>query len=123
MAVRFGRTDIASENVAPEARKRFAERHRMWGSEVRVVDWEFGGVEKSSNQEAVVVIGFSWYRPTDGVLRSTSVRQTWKNDKGVGPWFLYEEERVSGDIGLLGEPTTVLRPERKNVQFETTVIK
>lgn len=122
-AIRFGRSDIAMENVAPASRKAFADHHKFWGSDVRIVDVEFAGTEKSSESEAVILVSFGWYRPTEGVLRATTVKQTWRNDKGSGPWKLFEEERASGDVGLLGEQITVIKPEKKNAQFETTVIR
>ncbi len=122
-AARFGRTDLAVERVMPVSRTAFVKRHRQWGSDVRIVDIEYGGVEKMSEGEAVLIVGFGWFRPTEGVLRTTMVRQTWKNDRGRGPWYLFDEERASGDPGLLGEQITVLKPETKKVQFEATVIR
>jgi hypothetical protein len=122
-AARFGRHDLAAERVAPEARASFAARHRAWGTEVRIVDLEYGGVERVSEEEAVILVAFNWYRPAEGLLRTTTVRQTWRNDKGTGPWFLVAEQRAAGDVGLLGEATTVLRPERPDVRFETTIIR
>lgn len=122
-AARFGRTDLAVERVVPEARAAFVKRHRLWGGDVRIVDVEYGGVEKMTEAEAVILVGFGWFRPNEGVLRNTMVRQTWRNDHGRGPWYLLDEERVGGDPGLLGEVVTVVRPESKKVLFETTVIK
>jgi hypothetical protein len=122
-AARFGRTDLAVERVLPASRAAFAKRHRLWGSEVRVVDVEYGGLEKMSEGEAVIVVGFGWFRPAEGVLRTTMVRQTWRNDRGRGPWYLDTEERVGGDVGLLGEAVTLVKPDKKNAQFETTVIR
>lgn len=122
-AARFGRTDLAVERVLPASRAAFAKSHRMWGNDVRIVDVEYGGVEKMTEGEAIIVVGFGWFRPNEGVLRTTTVRQTWKNDRGRGPWFLSEEERTGGDPGLLGEAVTVVKPEAKKVQFETTVIR
>jgi hypothetical protein len=122
-AARFGRTDLAVERVAPSARMAFVKRHRSWGADVRVVDIEYAGIEKMAPEEAVILVGFGWFRPTEGTLRTTTVRQTWKNDKGSGPWFLMNEERVSGDLGLLGESVTVMSPEKKDTHFETTVIR
>ncbi len=123
MAARFGRTDIATERVAPSARAAFIKRHKLWGGDVRIVEVEYGGIEKITDSEAIILVGFGWFRPVEGVLRTTVVRQTWKNDQGSGPWYLYDEERANGDVGLLGEQTTVLTPGKKNMQFETTVIK
>lgn len=122
-AARFGRTDLAVERVVPASRTAFVKRHRLWGNEVRIVDVEYGGVEKMTEGEAVIIVGFGWYRPAEGTLRTTMVRQTWKNDKGTGPWFLADEERVSGDLGLLGESVKVVVPERETKHFGTTVIK
>ncbi len=122
-AARFGRGDIAAERVAPAARPEYLKRHRLWGGDVRIVEVEYGGIEKITESEAIILVGFGWYRPNEGVLRTTTVRQTWRNDKGTGPWFLHDEERAGGDVGLLGEKTEVVTPEKKNVQFETTVIR
>lgn len=122
-AARFGRTDLAVERVVPASRAAFVKRHRLWGGDVRIVDVEYGGVEKMTTGEAVILVGFGWFRPSEGRLRMTTVRQTWRNDKGAGPWFLYDEERVAGDLGLLGEQVVVVQPPKKTVQFETTVIK
>ncbi|GAC1351554.1 MAG: hypothetical protein NVS3B20_03320 [Polyangiales bacterium] len=124
MAARFGRNDIASERVAVSGRAGYVKRHRLWGNDVRIVDMELSALEKSSQTEAVVLVGFSWFRPNEGTLRATMVRQTWKTADGTGPWFLVDEERASGDVGLLGEPTVVvLAPPKSNAQFETTVIR
>jgi hypothetical protein len=124
MAVRFGRSDIAAERVLPAARPAFLKRHKAWGGDVRVVDIEYGGVEKITETEAVILVGFGWFRPSDGVLRSTTVRQTWRNDKGTGPWFLFDEQHAGGDVGLLGEQVEAAAPgPKKNAQFETTVIR
>lgn len=122
-AARFGRTDLAVERVAPASRSAFVKSHRSWGSDVRVVDVEYAGIEKMSPTEAIILVAFGWFRPSEGMLRATTVRQTWKNDKGSGPWYMTEESRVTGDLGLLGETVTVVVPEKKNSHFETTVIK
>ena len=73
-AARFGRTDLAVERVVPEARAAYVKRHRAWGGDVRVVDIEYGGVERMSEGEAVTLVGFGWFRPNEGVLRTTTVR-------------------------------------------------
>ncbi|GAC1533670.1 MAG: hypothetical protein NVS3B10_27880 [Polyangiales bacterium] len=123
LALRFGRNDVAIEHVIAKARSQFIAHHRTWGSELRIADVELGAVEKMTEKEAIVLVGFSWFRPAEGTLRTTVVRQTWKNDEGSGPWGLFAEERVSGDIGLLGEATVkVLVPEAKAVHFGTVTI-
>jgi hypothetical protein len=123
MAMRFGRNDLAIERVSGIARAEFIKAHRLWGNELRIVDFEMGGLEKLTEKEAVVLVAFSWFRPGDGQLRATIVRQTWKNDDGSGPWFITKEDVASGDAGLLGEvKVKVLSPEKKDTHFETTVI-
>ena len=123
LALRFGRNDVAIEHVIATARSQFIAHHRTWGNELRIADVELGAVESLTERQAVVLVGFSWFRPTDGTLRTTLVRQTWKNDEGSGPWGLSAEERVSGDLGLLGETTVkTLVPEPKAVHFGTVTI-
>lgn len=123
MAMRMGRNDIALENVAVAGRAAFMAHHKSWGGDVSIVDVELGGVEKMTKSEAVVLVGFQWFRPSEGELRATVVRQTWKNDDGSGPWFLFAEETASGDVGLFGDKKVkVVVPEKKNTHFETVTI-
>lgn len=100
-AARFGRADVAFEHVASDQRKSLAERHRAWGSTIQVLDVECTGVEKMSDAEAVVVVSYGWSRLGDSALRTTVVRQTWRNSGG--PWALVAEERASGDRGLFSD--------------------
>lgn len=124
IAVRFGRTDIALEHVAMADRDAFLKRHRLWGVELRMVDLHArAGMARMSSQPATLFVTFAWYRPNEGTMRQTKVKQTWKSEGG--PWFLTDEERADGDVGLLGEPAVVvLKPtQQKPTHFETTVIK
>jgi hypothetical protein len=121
LAARFGRPDIAVDYVAPDERSAFLQRHSHWGNDVRIVDVEYAGVEQSSPSEVSVLVGYSWVRPNEGVLRVTSVRQKWSNARGA--WSLIAEERAAGDVGLLAEKVEVLRPEHPDVQFPTREIK
>ena len=54
-------------------------------------------------------------------MRSTELVQHWTDHKGT--WLLETEERARGDVGLLGEPTTVVRPTATGAQFETITIR
>ncbi len=122
MALRFGRNDLAMERVFADARTQFIKAHKSWGTNVQIVDMELGGLEKMGEKEAIVLVGFSWFRPSEGRLRNTIVRQTWKSE-GSGPWMLANEERASGDIGLLNEVNVVVVvPEKKDQHFETKTI-
>ena len=62
-----------------------------------------------------------WQRPEESEMRTTTVTQRWKDHRGT--WLLEHEERASGDVGLLGEPTLVVRPPaQRDVQFEAVRI-
>lgn len=116
---RFGRLELASERVAPEAREAFAERHKHWGGNVRIADLELVGF-RLGKKDAVTTVRYAWYRPNEQDLRSTSVRQTFRDHKGV--WLLVTEEHAEGDLGLFGEVPRGEPEEhtvRKTKQFQT----
>ena len=100
---RFGRIEIAAEQVAPAYRTPFARNHAGWGTKVRVVDSEMVGIRSvnEAQTEADVAVRVNWFRPENQELRSTLLRQKWKSLSG--DWKLVSEERADGDIGLLGE--------------------
>jgi len=121
MATRLGRMDIALEGVAAEAREDFAKRHAQWGSGIRIVDYEFQGLILRDKENADVFVTIAWHRVDESVMRTTAVVQRWRDFKGT--WQLVEEERSGGDVGLLGENAVVVRPPRRDVQYETVTIK
>jgi len=57
----------------------------------------------TSDTLAQVTVRIAWYKPAEEELRVTSIRQKWENVKDGG-WMLTGEERIDGDLGLLGEP-------------------
>jgi hypothetical protein len=99
---RFGRLELAGENVAPNYRARFAETRKDWGNAVRVADTELAGLQMKTPQEALVM-----------------VRVAWRDEKGR--WLLTSEERGQGDLGLMGEHIEMLTPDgpRQHAQFPT----
>ena len=119
---RFGRLELASENVAPTYRDRFAELHREWGGNVRIADTELSGLTMKGPEEALVLVRVAWFKVDEGDLRGTTVKQSWKSQKGT--WLLASEERGSGDLGLLGERVETLTPDgpRAHAQFPTVRI-
>jgi hypothetical protein len=125
VAARFGRSDIAVERVLGESRDSFLKHHKAWGGDVRIVDVEFGAVEKMTDAEAVVLVAFGWFRPNEGQLHTTVVRQKWRA-KGDSGWWLVDEERASGDEGLLGDqpPAKKGEPAKEppRSRYETTTI-
>lgn len=116
LAARFGRMDIASELAANGAREAFLQRRAGWGRGVRVLDVEMAGLSMADEHHATVQVDIAWVRADEEQLRSTRIAQNW-SDKDGG-WQLVREKRMSGDVGLFGEPVTVITPERRDVHFE-----
>lgn len=101
MNARFGRMELVVENVHPTYRDAFVQRHRTWGTQVRVADAELVGV-RFTDKEAESTVAVAWYEVSRQELRGTTLKQKWKNQRN--DWFLESEERVDGDVGLFGEP-------------------
>jgi hypothetical protein len=134
MTSRFGRTEGVLDKVAKEEREKFLMRHRRWHGQIRIVDLELAGMGFPSSDEADVFVTVGW-QPADGAdMRSTTVRQRWKDKRGT--WVLINEERAQGDSGLFGEapasPPGVAgdsaepapsRAAQGEAQFRTTVIR
>jgi len=115
---RFGRMELAMEHVAAKDRDAFVQRHKGWGGAVRIADAELSGLRPITKEQANVFVRVAWYRADEQELRLTTVRQIWRDHKG--DWLLEAEERVEGDIGLLGEPVLqVAPPPREHAQFPT----
>jgi hypothetical protein len=122
MATRFGRMDVATEMVSSKAVSQFVEHHSAWGSSVRIVDVEFRGLQFTDKDKAVVFVAVGWQRNDEQDLRVTQLAQVWTYEES--DWRLTEERRTSGDVGLLGEPTTLLRPEsREDAHFPSVTIR
>jgi hypothetical protein len=120
-ATRFGRMDIAMERVAKAGRDQFNAKHAGWGSSLRIVDCDILGLRLRDKEHADVTLGVNWQRIDDSEMRSTQIAQHWSDHHGT--WLLETEERSSGDVGLLGEATTVVRPAPSQAQFETITIR
>ena len=122
MATRFGRMDIATELVHKNELDNFAERHAAWGDPLRIVDVEYRGIKFVNKDKAVVFVAVGWHRLDEGSLRVTKLAQVWDYERGN--WKLSDETRTAGDVGLIGEPTEVLRPEsRPDVHFPSITIR
>jgi hypothetical protein len=114
----FGRTEIAMDSVALDAREDFAAHHRGWGTSVRIADIELAGMRAHGDHDVDVLVRVAWYRPEQQELRVTTVKQGWRDKKG---WQLVAEQRLDGDLGLLGEPVAFAAPdvERAPARFPT----
>jgi hypothetical protein len=115
---RFGHTELSMEHVAPSAREAFAAGRRAWGTGLHVADLELQGMKPEGEHELDVFVRVSWYRPEEQELRSTTVKQVWRDEGG---WQLTAENRLDGDVGLLGETVVyqVPNPSRPRAQFPT----
>jgi hypothetical protein len=120
-AARFGRMDIATERVSAAGREQFVRHHAGWGGTIRIVDCDILGMRLPDKEHADVSLAVNWQRLDDTEMRSTEVVQHWRDHRGN--WMLETEERASGDIGLLGEKTTLVRPTSTNAQFESITIR
>jgi hypothetical protein len=106
---RFDRTQMVMEHVAAKERVEFTRSHHAWGGEVRVTDAEISGFKMLNPNEAEVQVHVAWFLLGEGELRSTMLRQNFEDDK-KGHFMLVKEERIEGDIGLLGERMERAKP-------------
>jgi hypothetical protein len=120
-ATRFSRMDAALERVSNDGRADFMRKHAAWGGAVRVADCDLSGLRFIDKEHAEVMLTVSWQRIDESDLRGTQIVQKWK--EASGKWLLESEERVAGDVGLLGEATTVVRATPSRTQFESIIIR
>jgi hypothetical protein len=115
---RYGRNEIAIEHVAPAARDSFLNHHHAWGSKVQIADVELEGLHRKSDHDAEVTVRVGWYRLEEQELHTTTLKQTWHDQNG---WQLTGEERIEGDVGLLGEAVVFQAPSepKSTPQFPT----
>jgi hypothetical protein len=116
--MRFGRSEGLLEHVAPAARDDFNAHHRAWGTNVRIAELEVAGMRPKGDHDVEVLVRVAWYRPDQEELLSTTVKQRWHDQNG---WQLTAEERVEGDVGLLGETVVFEHPAQSPppAQFPT----
>jgi hypothetical protein len=119
VAARFNQLDVAVARAAKGARDEFMRHHAAWGQTLRIVDVEMASLSLPDSDRAVVLVDYAWIRNDEGTMRATRVEQTWKDDAG---WHLVREKRLSGDVGLFGEPVPEAAPARPDKQFATRTI-
>jgi hypothetical protein len=119
IAARFNQLDVAVGHTSKAARPDFMKHHAAWGQSLRIVDVEMASLSLPESDRAVVLVDYAWIRNNEGTMRATRVEQTWKDDAG---WHLVREQRVAGDIGLLGEPMPEAPPPGPDKQFATRTI-
>ncbi len=119
VAARFNQLDVAVSHAAAADRPDFMKRHAAWGQTLRIVDVEMASLSLPESDKAVVLVDYAWVRNTEGNMRATRLEQTWKDDAG---WHLVREKRISGDVGLLGEPIAEPPAPQPDKQFATRTI-
>jgi hypothetical protein len=119
VAARFNQLDVAVARTAKTERSEFMRRHAAWGSTLRIVDVEMASLSLPDSDRAIVLVDYAWVKSDEGTMRATRVEQHWKDDAG---WRLVRERRVSGDVGLLGEPMPAAPPPQPDKQFATRTI-
>ncbi len=119
---RFGRIELVLEKVAPGARPDFVKAHAGWGGRITIADTELGNFHMTGKEDAEMNLRVTWYNASEQELRTTLLRQKWHGPQGN--WLLMSEERIDGDIGLLGEKVVVQAPEEAptHAQFPTVRI-
>lgn len=98
-AARFGRMDVALENVRDSLQTEFARTHATWGKGVRIVDCELTGFQMRKDGDADVYVTVNWQRVDETTMRSTEITQRWASNRGT--WRMIAEEEKGGDHGLL----------------------
>jgi hypothetical protein len=119
VAVRFNQLDVAVARADRQERGAFMKRHAAWGTTLRIVDVEMASLTLPESDRAVVLVDYAWIRHNEGTMRATRVEQHWKDDAG---WKLVREKRLTGDIGLFGEPVPEAPPRQPDKQFATRTI-
>jgi hypothetical protein len=120
LATRFGRMDMALGRTAKGAQSSFLERRADWGKNVRILDVELSGLAMKDETHAVVQVDVEWVRSDEDTLRTTRLKQTWRDDGG---WHLVREQRLAGDLGLFGEHVEMPHAPPRDVQFEAKTIR
>jgi hypothetical protein len=100
---RFGRMELASEKLAVAARDELMKHRAGWGTRIRIADLETAGIRMlgKENIDAEVSVKVAWFRPEEGELHTTFLKQKWHDQQG--DWRLMSEDRADGDMGLIGD--------------------
>jgi hypothetical protein len=116
---RFGRMELAMEQVSAKYADEFMKRHRHWGSSIHVTDAEGVGMRMRGQDNSDITVRVGWYFADQGELKTTLLKQKWH--LYASGWKLDGEERLDGDIGALGEKVEIIAPDStpRTAQFPT----
>lgn len=111
MATRFGHVEVALEHVAPAARESYVTRHAVWASDLRIVDVELVGLTVEDRAHADVELAVHWQANDEAVVRTTNVRQRFRDEGGA--WLLESETHARGDAELFARVERAARRARE----------
>ena len=121
LCTRFGQIEVAVPHVDGPSRKEFLSRRSEWGKMIRILDIELSGIYVADEEHATVTVDVSWSSVTDSLVRGTKLTQDWES-KRAG-WKLVRERRLSGDVGLFGEPMPELEASHPDVHQPSRTIR
>jgi hypothetical protein len=101
-AARWSNVDVATRYVDPRYMARFVSRHRLWGSQINIGEYELARLALAPDKKtAMSEVVLSWYDQGGVRLHSSTITQQWERKDGA---FLLTEERVrAGDGSVLSE--------------------
>lgn len=100
-AARWGRMDIAQQQVDASLQADFRRVHSRWGRLINIADQEILAVNaagEGDETQAVSVVAHRWYEQDATYLHETTLRQTWK--KARNTFLLTSEVVIDGDPAL-----------------------
>ena len=107
----IGERSVVAAGAVVTARTVVPPRSFVAGMPARIV-------RPVTDEQAEVFVKVAWFRPEENEVRVTTIVQKWKDDRGS--WLLVGEERLDGDVGLLGEERPIAPAAvRRNAQFPT----
>lgn len=114
-ASRWGRVDIASEQVSPKYRDKFVARHREWGTTLSIADADLTSMQLAEDrQSALSEISVSWYSTGGVTLRTSVITQKWALEQGN--FFLIDEAIRVGDPSVFVEDEPATQGDEKVAQ-------
>jgi hypothetical protein len=92
--MRWQRFAAAAGRLPAAERSAFVDEWDERSADLKITDYEIVDVALRNHGTALVQVKVSWYGETEGTLRDTHVRQTWKQRGKM--WLLTDEVRVRG---------------------------
>ncbi|MFH0903037.1 MAG: hypothetical protein V2A73_20600 [Pseudomonadota bacterium] len=98
--VRWRRYEDAAARIPPKNREKFLDERESLDDDLSIDDYQITRI-KVSDRRAMVQVEYTWHLDSSGVVRETTVEQTWELDRNQ--WMLVSEARKHG-IEMPGLP-------------------